>query len=193
MFPAPPAAAAIVGVDVGGTFTDAVVVHEGRVVTAKLPTTPEDQSIAVVAAVVAALERAGLEASAVTGFRPRDDRRHECAARGHRAPRSPSSPPRDSPTSSSSGGRTGPTSTVSTPTIPPPIVPRERRIEVRERCGPHGVIEPLDAATVDAAVEAGPGQRRRGRGGGAALLVRPPGPRAGRHGGVAPPAARGST
>ena len=38
---------ALVGVDVGGTFTDAAVVHAGRLVTAKLPTTPDDQSEAV--------------------------------------------------------------------------------------------------------------------------------------------------
>ena len=52
---------ALVGVDVGGTFTDAVVVSAGRLVTAKVPTTPQDQSEAVVAAVLEALGRAGLE------------------------------------------------------------------------------------------------------------------------------------
>ena len=34
----------LLGVDVGGTFTDAVVLHGGRLATAKVPTTPEDQS-----------------------------------------------------------------------------------------------------------------------------------------------------
>ena len=34
-----------VGVDVGGTFTDLVALDRGRVVTAKVPSTPEDQSI----------------------------------------------------------------------------------------------------------------------------------------------------
>src|SRR5687767_200720 len=33
-----------VGVDVGGTFTDLVAIGEGAVVTAKVPSTPEDQS-----------------------------------------------------------------------------------------------------------------------------------------------------
>jgi N-methylhydantoinase A len=31
---------AILGVDVGGTFTDAVLVEEGRIRTAKVPTAP---------------------------------------------------------------------------------------------------------------------------------------------------------
>jgi N-methylhydantoinase A len=55
----------LVGVDVGGTFTDAVVAVDGRLVTAKAPTTPEDQSEGVLAAVGAALERAGAGAGDV--------------------------------------------------------------------------------------------------------------------------------
>jgi len=34
----------LLGVDVGGTFTDAVLVGDGRVVTAKAPTTPADNT-----------------------------------------------------------------------------------------------------------------------------------------------------
>jgi N-methylhydantoinase A/oxoprolinase/acetone carboxylase beta subunit len=41
----------LLGVDVGGTFTDAVVAVGDRLVTAKAPTTPEDQSEGVLAAV----------------------------------------------------------------------------------------------------------------------------------------------
>src|SRR5256885_17110991 len=58
----------LLGVDVGGTFTDAVLVCEGSVVTAKAPTTPEDQSAGVLAAVRAALERADRPASDVEQF-----------------------------------------------------------------------------------------------------------------------------
>jgi N-methylhydantoinase A/oxoprolinase/acetone carboxylase beta subunit len=36
--------AVLLGVDVGGTFTDAVLVDGGRLTTAKAPTTPADQS-----------------------------------------------------------------------------------------------------------------------------------------------------
>ena len=41
----------LLGVDVGGTFTDAVLVDGGRRATAKAPTTPDDQSRGVMAAV----------------------------------------------------------------------------------------------------------------------------------------------
>jgi len=59
----------LLGVDVGGTFTDAVLVDgDGRVVTAKAPSTPEDQSVGVMAAVGAALERAGRAGREVTSF-----------------------------------------------------------------------------------------------------------------------------
>src|SRR3954471_1901007 len=58
----------LLGVDVGGTFTDAVVVDGGRLVTAKAPTTPADQSEGVLAAVRAALEAAGRPAAGVEAF-----------------------------------------------------------------------------------------------------------------------------
>src|SRR5579875_3047997 len=40
----------LLGVDVGGTFTDAVLALDGRLITAKSPTTPKDQSEGVLAA-----------------------------------------------------------------------------------------------------------------------------------------------
>jgi N-methylhydantoinase A len=49
----------LLGVDVGGTFTDAVLAFDGRVITAKAPTTPDDQSEGVAAAIEKACERAG--------------------------------------------------------------------------------------------------------------------------------------
>ena len=49
----------LLGVDVGGTFTDAVLVDGERIHTAKRPTTPDDQSLGVIAAVEAVLARAG--------------------------------------------------------------------------------------------------------------------------------------
>jgi N-methylhydantoinase A len=59
----------LLGVDVGGTFTDAVLaLDDGRVVTAKSPTTPEDQSAGVIAAIEAALARAGRPAAEVRSF-----------------------------------------------------------------------------------------------------------------------------
>src|SRR3954462_12754245 len=49
----------LLGVDVGGTFTDAVLVSGAALHTAKAPTTPADQSEGVMAAIRAVLEPAG--------------------------------------------------------------------------------------------------------------------------------------
>ncbi len=58
----------LLGVDVGGTFTDAVLALDGRLVTAKAPSTPLDQSEGVMNAVRAALERAGRVGGEVERF-----------------------------------------------------------------------------------------------------------------------------
>ncbi len=58
----------LLGVDVGGTFTDAVLLSDAGLYTAKVPSTPEDQSRGVIAAVEAVLERAGVGPDRVDGF-----------------------------------------------------------------------------------------------------------------------------
>jgi N-methylhydantoinase A len=58
----------LLGVDVGGTFTDAVLLDEGAVHTAKVPTTPGDESEGVMSAIGAVLERAGAGAREVESF-----------------------------------------------------------------------------------------------------------------------------
>jgi N-methylhydantoinase A len=58
----------LLGVDVGGTFTDAVLAVDGRLITAKAPTTPSDQSEGVMAAIEAALQRAGRGAQEIERF-----------------------------------------------------------------------------------------------------------------------------
>jgi N-methylhydantoinase A len=58
----------LLGVDVGGTFTDAVLATGERLVTAKSPTTPADQSEGVMAAVGEVLARAGIDAGDVEVF-----------------------------------------------------------------------------------------------------------------------------
>jgi N-methylhydantoinase A len=59
----------LLGVDVGGTFTDAVLVDEHAVVhTAKVPSTPARESLAVMRAVEQVLARAGAAPGQVTRF-----------------------------------------------------------------------------------------------------------------------------
>ena len=58
----------LLGVDVGGTFTDAVLFDGEAVHTAKLPTTPEDQSVGVIGAIEEVLQRAGRGAEGVEAF-----------------------------------------------------------------------------------------------------------------------------
>ena len=127
---------AILGVDVGGTFTDAVLVEDGQVRTAKVPTAErQEESVIAAARAVGAerldrfthgttiatnalLERKGARTAFVTtaGFEHllhlrRQDRAHLyrlCEAH------------------------------------PEPLVPLDRCYGVRERVGPEGVLEPLD-------------------------------------------------
>ena len=58
----------LLGVDVGGTFTDAVLVDDGAVHSAKVPTTPGDESTGVMRAIDEVLERAGAGADRVEAF-----------------------------------------------------------------------------------------------------------------------------
>src|SRR4051812_4189513 len=58
----------LLGVDVGGTFTDAALLDGERLHTAKVPSTPEDQSSGVIAAVEEVLRRADATAADVMGF-----------------------------------------------------------------------------------------------------------------------------
>src|ERR1039457_1664046 len=59
----------LLGVDVGGTFTDAGLVGEGSTVhTAKVPSTPGEQSVAVLDAVRLVLGRAGARTEQAARF-----------------------------------------------------------------------------------------------------------------------------
>ena len=58
----------LLGVDVGGTFTDAALLDGDRLHTAKVPSTPEDQSRGVISAVEEVLARAGATPADVEGF-----------------------------------------------------------------------------------------------------------------------------
>jgi N-methylhydantoinase A len=145
----PPNAGTRLGVDVGGTFTDLVALSEGRLVTAKVPSTPRDQSEGVMNAIDAAaveaasvgalahgmtvatnalLERRGARMALVTteGFRDVLE-----ITRQNRASLYDLAQDR-----------------------PPPLVSRDLRFTVRERTGPEGEIEPLDEGSLEETVEA---------------------------------------
>src|SRR3954463_2062602 len=142
----------LLGVDVGGTFTDAALIAGDRLVTAKAPSTPKDQSEGVIDAVEAALEKAGARADRVERF-----------VHGMTVG-----------TNALLEGKVAPTALVATrgfidleelgrqarPELyrlcaghPPPLVPPEKRIAAHERCGPEGVLEGLDEQRLGKALE----------------------------------------
>ena len=137
----------VVGVDVGGTFTDLVCVVDGRLLTYKLPSTPPAFEQAVLAGLAALgvaadevahgttvatnalLERRGASCGLLTtaGFR-------DVLEIGRQA---------------------RPALYDLDQTKPPPLIPREHRLEVDERVGAEGqVVRPLDPATVEQALAA---------------------------------------
>src|SRR3954452_15229685 len=136
----------LLGVDVGGTFTDAVVAIGGRLVTAKAPTTPEGQSEGVLAAVTAALGRTGAAAGDVQAFAHGTTVATNALLEGE-------------------GARTVLVATAGFEDVvelgrharadfcrrcaphPAPLVPPERRVGAAERMGPDG---PLTELTDDA-------------------------------------------
>src|SRR6476469_6939475 len=132
----------LLGGDVGGTFTDAVLVDAGAVHTAKAPTTPADQSAGVMAAVGAVLRAAGAVPGDVTAL-----------AHGMTVA-----------TNALLEGAVARTALVATAGFtdvvalgrqarrelyrlcaahPAPLRPPERRFPARERTGPDGVLKPL--------------------------------------------------
>jgi len=138
----------LLGVDVGGTFTDAVVFDGTELHTAKAPSTPDDVSRGVLAAVEAALDRVGAAASDVEVFA------HGMTV-GTNA------------LLTESGARTALVATDGFTDVlevarqnrpdlyrlcaakPTPLVPPERRVGARERIGPRGEIEPLADGEVE--------------------------------------------
>jgi N-methylhydantoinase A len=137
------------GVDVGGTFTDLVALDGDGLITAKVPSTPDDQARGVEQALLAAsfalervtrfahgstvatnalLERRGVRTALVTteGFRDVIE----------------------------IGRQNRPSLYDLTRDRPPPLVPRELRFTVRERMGPEGVLVPLDEESLALAVRA---------------------------------------
>jgi N-methylhydantoinase A/oxoprolinase/acetone carboxylase beta subunit len=132
----------ILGVDVGGTFTDAVLVHGDQIITGKSPTTPDDQSKGVIDATRLVLEEAGLEPTEVEVFahgmtvatnallENRGARTAFVATRGF--------------TDLIEIGRQDRASLYRLEEAhPPPLVPPDRRIPAEERSGPDGELVEL--------------------------------------------------
>jgi N-methylhydantoinase A len=132
----------LLGVDVGGTFTDAVLLDGGAVHTAKLPTTPSEESLGVMRAVEAVLERAGAEVAAVESF-----------AHGMTVGTNALLEERGARTALVATGGFGDLLEIGRqdrPDLyrlcapkPVPLVERDLRFEAAERVGPEGVVEAL--------------------------------------------------
>src|SRR5689334_19192142 len=132
----------LLGVDVGGTFTDAVLLDGERVHTAKLPTTPEDQSLAVIAAVEEVLRRAGGSAGEVESFA------HGMtvgtnALLEERGARTALIATRGFADLLEIGRQDRPELYRLCAPKPAPLVDPELRFEASERTGPGGVLDPL--------------------------------------------------
>jgi N-methylhydantoinase A len=137
------------GVDVGGTFTDVVILADGQLITAKVPSTPSDQSEGVLAGVEAAdFDAAGLAAFA-HGMTVATNALLE--RRGARLALVTTEGFRDV---IEIGRQNRPSLYDLTRDRPPALVPRELRFTVRERMGPDGEIEPLDDDDLARVVEA---------------------------------------
>ncbi len=133
----------LLGVDVGGTFTDAVLFDGEAVHTAKLPTTPQDQSLAVIGAVEEVLRRAGAQPAEVEAFA------HGMtvgtnALLEERGARTALIATRGFADLLEIGRQDRPDLYRLCSPKPAPLVESELRFEARERIGPAGVVEPLD-------------------------------------------------
>jgi len=132
----------LLGVDVGGTFTDAALFDGERVHTAKLPTTPSDQSVGVVAAVEEVLRRAGAAGADVEAFA------HGMtvgtnALLEERGARTALLATRGFADLLEIGRQDRPRLYRLCAAKPVPLAQAELRFEVDERIGPEGIVEPL--------------------------------------------------
>jgi N-methylhydantoinase A len=146
----------LLGVDVGGTFTDAVLLDGGSVHTAKVPTTPREESIGVMQAVEAVLGRAGAGAGEVEAFA------HGMtvgtnALLEERGARTALVATRGFADLLEIGRQDRPQLYWLCAPKPAPLVERGLRFEAAERVGADGVVEPLgdgEPERLAAAIEA---------------------------------------
>jgi len=149
----PGAEGAILGVDVGGTFTDAVLITGGRVFAGKSASTPEDQSQGALAAADEVLKLAGIKPSGVSLFA------HGMTVATNALLESRVA---DAALVTTRGfadlieiGRQNRPSLYRLEIAPPPaLIPPERRFELDERMGPDGVIKAPSDNELDLVVTA---------------------------------------
>lgn len=146
------ATATTLAVDVGGTFTDAVLVTAGGAVhTGKTPTTPEDQSLGVIAAAEAAMASGGVSAAEIDGFIHGMTVTTNALLEGSFA-KTALLATRGFTDVEQLGRQNRPNLYRLCEDRAPAIVPDELRFAVNERCGPDGVLAPLDEDSVRAAL-----------------------------------------
>lgn len=135
--------------DVGGTFTDLVALGGGEILTAKVPSTPQNQSEGVMASLRAAKVRAEDVVAFAHGMTVATNALLE--RRGARTAIIITEGFRDV---LEIARQNRPSLYDLTRDRPPALVPRELRFTVRERMGPEGEIEPLDERSLQEAVAA---------------------------------------
>jgi N-methylhydantoinase A len=143
----------LLGVDVGGTFTDAVLLAaDGRLLSAKVPSTPAEQSRGVMAAVRELLRLAGADAGEVTRFAHGMTVATNALLEGRGA--------RTALLATSGftdvialGRQNRPHLYRLAESPPAPLVDEALRFAVDERVGPESTLKPLDEATARALVE----------------------------------------
>ena len=133
----------------GGTFTDLVALSEGTLVTAKVPSTPRDQSEGVMNAVEASGVEAGALVALAHGMTVATNALLE--RRGARTALVTTEGFRDV---LEIARQNRPSLYDLTMDRPPPLIPRDLRFTVRERMGADGEVEPLDEESLQEAVSA---------------------------------------
>jgi N-methylhydantoinase A len=137
----------IIGVDVGGTFTDAALLTGERLVTGKSPTTPADQSEGVMNAVDEALTSAGATTADVERFVHGMTVATNALLEG-RVARTALLATEGFTDLEELGRQARPELYRLCTGHPPPLVAADLRIGVPERTGPEGVLRPLDEAAL---------------------------------------------
>jgi N-methylhydantoinase A len=143
----------LLGVDVGGTFTDAALLDGERLHTAKVPSTPEDQSRGVIAAIDQVLSRAAAEPADVSAFT------HGMtvgtnALLEERGARTALIATRGFADLLEIGRQARPALYHPCRPRPRPLVERELRFEAAERVGTNGPVEQLGDAEIERLIAA---------------------------------------